>query len=56
MKNQMRWPESDINVLTMDDQIDSNRELELLYQEAEEYDFLTGKTPQDLPAFWEEEE
>jgi len=41
--------------LTMDGVARSNRELELLFQEAQEYDFLMGKTPQSLPDNWEEE-
>jgi len=41
----IRWYESDINVLTMDEPSSSKKELEKLYQEAQEYDFLTGKTP-----------
>jgi hypothetical protein len=52
----VRWFESDANVLSMEEQSSSGRELQKLYQEAQEYDFLTGKTPQDLPNSWEEEE
>lgn len=51
----IRWFELDINVLTMDEQSSSNRELEQLYQEAQEYDFLVGRTPQIMPNYWEEE-
>jgi hypothetical protein len=52
----LEWHESEINILTMNDPISSKRELELLYQEADEYDFLKGKTPKIFPDFWEEED
>jgi len=52
----IRWFESDINGLTMDEPSSSKKELEQLYQEAQEYDFLTDKSPLVLPSFWEEEE
>jgi hypothetical protein len=44
------------NVLTKDEPLISNRGLELLYQEAQEYDFLKGKAPKVLPNYWEEED
>ena len=59
MRNQnppIRWYESDTNVLTMDGPISPERELKKLYQEALEYDFLKGKTPQVLIDNMEEEE
>ncbi len=52
MKNP-RWQESEMNVLIMDEAKSSKRELEQLYQEAEEYDFLLNRTPQALPDYWE---
>jgi hypothetical protein len=49
----LRWYEPEINVLTMDEPILSNKELEESFQED---DFLLGKTPEALPDYWEEEE
>jgi hypothetical protein len=51
----IRWHEADINVLTMDGPQSSKKELEQLYIEAQEYDFLTGKAPKILPDYWEED-
>jgi hypothetical protein len=57
MRNEMLpWDESGINVLIMDEPFIENRALDLLYQEAQEYDFLKGKTPKVLPDYWEEED
>ena len=33
-----------------------NRSMEWLYQEAQEDDFLSGKTPSELQNIWEEDE
>jgi hypothetical protein len=52
----IKWYETEINVLTMDEPVSSGRELKKLYLEAQEYDFLKGKTPQVLPVYWEEED
>ena len=43
-------------LLLMDDMGKSNKELEQLYQEAEEYDFLLDRTPKALPDYWQEED
>ena len=51
-----RWHESEFNVLTMDEPRNLAREFELLYIEAQEYDFLIGKTPVSLPEYWEYED
>jgi len=51
----VRWFGADDNILTVDDQFGFKKELEQLYQEALEYDFLAGKTPQAMPDYWEEE-
>ncbi len=48
--------ESGINVLTMDESVNFNREFERLCAEAEEYDFLKGKSPQVLTDDLEEVE
>jgi len=52
----LRWYEPEINVATMDEPVISNKELEELFQEVQEDDFLLGKTPEALPDYWEEEE
>jgi len=51
-----KWFLSEIDVLVMDDLISSNRGIDQLHQEAEEYDFLLDKTPKALPVYWEEED
>ena len=51
-----RWHESETDILTKDELIRSNRELEQLYQKVQEDDFLWGKIPDALPDHWEEEE
>lgn len=62
MRNEMfyypslKWYESESNVLTIEQLTISNKELEQLYQEGQEYDFLKGKTPKVLPDYWEEED
>ena len=57
MRNDMLpWDEPGISVLTMDESTSFNRELEMLYIEAQEYDYLKGKTPKVLPDYWEEED
>jgi len=48
--------ESDINAFVLDAPIISVKELELLFQEGLEYDFLIGKSPKELPDYWEEED
>ena len=50
------WDKSDTDVLTVDQMDRSNRELEQLYLEAQEYDFLMDKTPKALPEYWEQED
>jgi hypothetical protein len=56
MKNKiLPWDESGVNVLTMDESNSLNGDLERLYLEAEEYDFLKDKNPQVLPDCWEED-
>ena len=52
----IRWYESGINGSMMEEPAISKLELEKLYHEAREYDFLTGKTPKVLPDYWEEED
>ena len=52
----LRRRELDINGLTMDESQTSKRELEQLYIEAQEYDFLTDRTPRVLLDYWEEED
>ena len=47
--------EPNINVLTMDKPIISKKELEQLYLEGQEYDFLKGKSPTVFSDFWEED-
>jgi len=47
---------SEIDFLTMNQMDESNSELEQLYLEAKEYDFLVGKRPLVLPDFWEQED
>jgi len=49
------WDNPQNDVLMMDVMDKSNRELDQLYLEAQEYDFLVGKTPQAMPDFWEDE-
>ena len=52
MKNKtLPWDESGINVSTMDESNSFNRDLEKLYLEAEEYDFLKDKTSKVLPNY-----
>ena len=52
----LKWDDSGINFLTLDEQSGPSRELEQLFQEVQEDDFLLGKTPEALPDSWEEEE
>jgi hypothetical protein len=52
----LRWYESEVNVLTMDELIISNNEHERLCRDSQEYDFLMGITPKVLPDYWEEED
>lgn len=52
----IRWYESGCSILTVEKSSSSRKELKKLYQEAQEYDFLNGKTPGALPDSWEEEE
>ena len=56
MKNKiLPLDESEAHVLTMDESNSFNLDLERLYLEAEEYDFLKDKNPQVLPNSWEED-
>jgi len=48
--------EFETKVLRMEESNSFDKGLKQLYFEAEEYDFLKGKTPQVLPEIWEEEE
>jgi hypothetical protein len=52
----IKWYESGINVLMMDEPSNSDKELKKLYQEAQEYDFLKCKTPKISPDYWEDED
>jgi hypothetical protein len=56
MRDQIRWDILEGNVLMMGEAIQSDNSLRDLYQEAQEYDFLTDKTPKALPDYWEEED
>lgn len=50
------WDESDINILITQEPSGSKRELEQLFLEAQEYNFLMSHTPQVMPDNWVEEE
>ena len=52
----VRWYGFGVNVLTADDPKSSKKELEQLYIEAHEYDFLMGKRPKILPDYRQEED
>ena len=52
----VQWDESEVNVLTVDKPSAAERELEQLYLEALEYDFLMGKTPEVIPENWQVED
>ena len=47
---------SKINFLTTDESNRSSKELERLYQEILEDNFLFGKTPEAIPDNWEEDD
>ena len=52
----LRWYESEKDVFTMNKLIKFNRDLKQLHHEAQEEDFLSGKTREFLTENWEEED
>ena len=51
----IRWFEVDFYMLMKDEPSSPKRELEQLYQEAQEYDFLMGQSSRATPDYWDEE-
>ena len=55
-KEILSWDEPRTDVLTMGVSSNFDRELEQLYQEAQEYDHLMHKTSKAQSYYWEEED